>query len=125
MRHEQRPLWIGLGTLIASVLLGVPPVVLASPLRNSEGPQLSPSTDAVVFVGAGRLGGWETRFTASNASALELFVRVGVTLDFPGGCPETGCPGYEFMDLAPNGSATRVNSRGWDPGSHLLSRCRG
>jgi hypothetical protein len=77
------------------VVATVAAAAIPSVARSADG-----QGDALVFVGAGRVNGWETFFFASNAAAEELNMLAGITLNFPGGCSPSGCPGYKsaFLD---------------------------
>ena len=93
-----------LGFLCTLAVGGATALVAEAAQRTPENVEAAPSSDALVFVGSGRLGSWETQFAVSNGGSSELGVLLGVSMDFPGGCPVTGCPGYQVMNLAPNAS---------------------
>jgi len=100
------------GSLCVGTLLALAQVVNGW-ATAAESADSAPSTDMLVFVGAGRIDGWDTRFDLANPSPEQLGLGIGVTPEFPGGCPPlTGCTGYEFVVLPPFGSASTVTPSG-------------
>ena len=69
----------------------------------------NPSADALVFVGAGKVDGWDTRFDLANPSTELIGFSIGITPEFPGACPPLiGCAGYDFVVLPTLGSTSTV-----------------